>query len=95
MIKDIKAAFDSKELLPPESGAMSYMMSKQGYLNDHDGHWRPHVMLFLPRIDPATWGSGLAGAPLFGIEDELDRMTIVFIPVGKWSDGTVWSKDEH
>jgi hypothetical protein len=27
---------------------MSYMMSKQGYLNDHDGHWRPHLMFLLP-----------------------------------------------
>src|SRR5260221_2250283 len=31
MIKDIKAALDRKELPPPESGAMCYMMSKQGY----------------------------------------------------------------
>jgi hypothetical protein len=81
MIKEIKAAFDRKELPLPESGAMTYMMSKQGYLNDHDGHWRPHLMFFLPRTDPATWGSGLPGAPLFGIEDDLDRMTIFFIPV--------------
>jgi hypothetical protein len=95
MIKEIKAAFDRKELPLPESGAMTYMMSKQGYLNDHDGHWRPHLMFFLPRTDPATWGAGQPGAPLFGIEDDLDRMTIFFIPVGQWSDGTVWSKDEH
>jgi hypothetical protein len=95
MIKEIKAAFDRKELPLPESGAMTYMMSKQGYLNDHFGHWRPHLMFFLPRTDPATWGAGRPGAPLFGIDDELDRMTIFFVPVVQWSDGTVWSKDEH
>jgi hypothetical protein len=44
MFEDIKAAFDKKELPPLESGAMGYMLSKQGYLSDRDGHWRPHLM---------------------------------------------------
>src|SRR5258707_89814 len=58
MVKDIKAAFDRKELPPPELGAMVYMMSKQGYLNDSAGHWHPHLMFYLPPTDPATWGVG-------------------------------------
>src|SRR5580658_5689405 len=33
MFQDIQAALDKKKLPPPESGAMCYMMSKQGYLN--------------------------------------------------------------
>jgi len=95
MVKDIKAALDRKELPPPESGAMCYMMSKQGYLNDRDGHWHPHLMFFLPLTDPASWGSGLPGAPLIGVNDDLGRVTVFLIPVAKWSDGTAWSKDEH
>jgi hypothetical protein len=95
MVKGVKAAFDRKELPIPEAGAMSYMMSKQGHLNDRDGHWHPHLMFFLPLTDPATWGSGLPGAPLFGAADDLDRLTLFFVPVAKWSDGTAWSKDEH
>jgi hypothetical protein len=26
-------------------------------LNDHDGHWHPHLMFFLPRMDALTWGA--------------------------------------
>jgi len=35
--EDIRAAFEKKELPALESGAMCYMMSKQGYLSDRDG----------------------------------------------------------
>jgi len=95
MVKDIKAAIDKKELPPPELGAMCYMMSKQGYLNDAAGHWHPHLMFFLPPTDPATWGAGLPGAPLLSASDDLGRMTVFMVPVGKWSDGTAASKEEH
>ncbi len=61
MFEAVKAAFDKKELPTPESGAMCYMMSKQGYLNDRDGHWHPHLMFFLPLTDPADLGRRLAG----------------------------------
>jgi hypothetical protein len=93
MVKDIKAAVDKKELPPPEVGAMVYMMSKQGYLNDAAGHWHPHLMFILPPTDPATWGSGLPGAPLYSASDDLGRMTVFMVPVGKWSDGTSASKE--
>jgi len=88
MVKEIKAAIDRKELPPPESGAMCYMMSRQGYLNATDGHWHPHLMFYLPLTDPAASGAGLPGAPLFAIKDDLGRMTVLLIPVAKWSDGT-------
>ncbi len=95
MIKDIKAALDRKELTPPESGAMCYMMSKQGYLNDRDGHWHPHLMFFVPLTDPAAWGAGLPGSPLIGVKDDLGRLTVFLLPVAKWSDGTAASKESH
>jgi hypothetical protein len=56
MFDTIAAAIDKKELSVPEPGAMSYMMSKQDYLNDRDGHWRPHLMFFIPETDPKVWG---------------------------------------
>ena len=95
MSEAIKAAFDRKELPTLESGAMCYMMSKQGYLSDRDGHWHPHLMFFLPLTDPATWGAGLPGSPVMGVKDTQDRLTLFLIPVAKWSDGTAASKDEH
>jgi len=88
MADAIKAALDKKELPAMEVGAMCYMMSKQGYLSDRDGHWHPHLMFFLPQTDPATWGANKPGAPVFGDEDRLGRLTVFLIPVGKWSDGT-------
>jgi hypothetical protein len=88
MFEDIKAALDRKELPAPESGAMCYMMSKQGYLSDRDGHWRPHLMFFVPLTDPTTWGADLPGSPIIGAKDAPGRLTVFLIPVGRWSDGT-------
>jgi hypothetical protein len=95
MSEDIKAALDKKELPPPEIGAMCYMMSKQGYLNDSVGHWHPHLMFFLPLTDAKAWGADLAGSPVLANQDTLGRMTVFMIPVGKWSDGTAAPMDEH
>src|SRR5205807_9627270 len=93
MVKAVNAAFDIKELPPLEMGAMVYMMSKQGYLNDGAGHWHPHLMFYLPPTDPATWGVGLPGAPVISASDDLGRMTVFMIPVSKWSDGTPDTKE--
>jgi hypothetical protein len=95
MFEDIKAAFDKKELPTPESGAMCYMMSKQGYLSDRDGHWHPHLMFFLPVTEPAAWGADLPGSPVIGFKDTQGQVTVFLIPVTKWSDGTAAPMDEH
>jgi hypothetical protein len=88
MSEDIKAALDSKELPAPEFGAMCYMMSKQGYLNERDGHWHPHLMFYLPLMDAPNWGADLPGSPVIGMTDTLGRWNVFLIPVGHWSDGT-------
>ena len=94
MFADIKVALDKKELPSPEPGAMCYMLSKQGYLSDSDGHWRPHLMFFTPLTDPAAWGAGLPGSPVIAFPGT-EGMTIFLVPVGKWSDGTAASVGEH
>jgi hypothetical protein len=88
MYEDIKLALARKELPTPEIGAMCYMMSKQGYLGDRDGHWHPHVMFFLPLTDPTTWGAGLPGSPVLGALDTPGGVTVFLVPVSQWSDGT-------
>ena len=95
MFEDMKAAFDKKELPPLEADAMCYMLSKQQYLSDRDGHWHPHLMFFLPLTDPAAWGAGLPGSPVLGVKDTSNRLTLFLIPVGKWSDGTAAPVDQH
>src|ERR1700685_2687327 len=59
MVDGIKAGFEKKELPTLEPGAMCYMLSKQGYLGDGNGHWRPHGMFFVPICDAQTWGADL------------------------------------
>jgi hypothetical protein len=86
--EDLQAAFDKKDLPMLEPGAMSYMQSKQGNLNDSAGRWHPHVMFFVPLAKAETWGANLPGSPMLATEVPLERMTIFMIPVAKWSDGT-------
>jgi hypothetical protein len=93
MAEDIKAAFDKKELPALEPGAMCYMMSKQGYLNDSAGHWHPHLMFFVPQSEAAAWGANLDGSPILAMEDHLERYTLFLVPIGKWSDGTAAHAD--
>jgi hypothetical protein len=85
----------------PETGAMSYMMSKEQHLNDRDAHWHPHVMFYLPgMIDAAALGANLPSAAVFGGPQDLPgggRMPvgIFFVPVDKWSDGTSAAVHDH
>lgn len=88
IFEGIEAGFDQKNLPTLEPGAMAYMLSKQGYLSDSVGHWHPHVMFFVSDIDAATLGANLTGSPLLASPDKPDRLTVILIPVGKWSDGT-------
>jgi hypothetical protein len=91
----MKAALDAKEIPAVESGSMAYMLSKQGYLNDHDGHWHPHIMVFVSQEEPESWGANLTGSQVFGAADHTDRVCTFYIPVAKWSDGSADSIDHE
>ncbi|HTR38910.1 MAG TPA: hypothetical protein VMH80_23550 [Bryobacteraceae bacterium] len=93
MLEAIDSALDKKELPALEAGAMSYMLSKQGYLNDQAGHWHPHLMFWAERTEAKAWGAGMPGSPVIGAEEIPGRLTIFMIPVGEWSDGTPDSHD--
>jgi hypothetical protein len=88
MVEAISAAINKKELPAMEPGAMCYMLSKQGYLSDRDGHWHPHLMFFVSQADPAAWGAGLPGSPVFAFNDTWEHLTTFLVPVRVWSDGT-------
>jgi hypothetical protein len=88
MMEAIVAAIDKKELSAMEPGAMCYMLSKHGYLSDRDPHWHPHLMFFYSRTDPAAWGAGLPGSPIFVFNDTWEHLTTFLVPVREWSDGT-------
>src|SRR5215831_11549692 len=65
----INSALDKKEPPSLEPGVMSYMLSKQGFLGDHAGHFHPHLMFWAERTEPRSWGAGIAGSPMIGGEE--------------------------
>jgi hypothetical protein len=88
MTESITAAMAKKELPAMESGAMCYMLSKQGYGGDTTPHWPPHLMFFYSDTDPAIWGANLPGSPVMGMSDPVEHLTQFVIQVQRWSDGT-------
>jgi hypothetical protein len=91
MHERIKASLARNELPGPAPGAMSYMMSKVGYLGDAVTRWRPHLMFHIRTTSAASWGANIGGSPVI-YNDEYQDMpepeTIFMIPVAHWSDGT-------
>jgi hypothetical protein len=77
--------------MPPlQPGAMSYMMSKQGYLDDKFGHWMPHLMFYT--ATNVDWGADQDGSPVMlnpQFHGQPEPVNVLMIPVGKWSDGSV------
>lgn len=89
MLDETRAAIARHELPQPEAGAMSFMMSKDGYLGDSQGHWHSHLMFHVPKAAAATWGANLPGSPVVLDERLLpEPQSIFLVPVGHWSDGT-------
>ena len=84
----IKSALDKKELGPPESGSMTYMLSKDAYLTDRGGHNLAHLMVELPPIEAAAWGADQDDSPVFSASFAPVPMIEFNIPMGHWSDGT-------
>ena len=74
-----------------EAGAMTYMMSRQQYLNDDAHSWMPHLMFYFPRADGANWGADLPGAPPMlnaQFQDSPEAISVIMVAVKHWSDGT-------
>jgi hypothetical protein len=91
MIAAIKSGIETRTLPRLEAGAMTYMMSKQGYLNDEAHNWVPHLMFYFPRTTAATWGADLPGAPPMlnpQFQDSPEALSVLMVPVTHWSDGT-------
>ncbi len=95
MLDRIGAAVADKQLPAPAPGAMSYMMSKDGYLGDGVGAWMSHLMFYAPKAASAnagaSWGANAPGSPV--VLDSSHHVmpepeTIFMIPVAHWSDGT-------
>ena len=88
MLARFEAAAARGALELPGPGAMSYMMSRQGFLGDGVGHAAPHIMFFVPRADSQNWGANLPGSPIWGADGPPDPVALFFVTVPTWSDGT-------
>ena len=79
--------------LPPlEAGAMTYMMSKQQYLNDGARNWVPHLMFYFPRASRGAWGADLPGVPVMlnpQFQESPEAISVIMVPLAHWSDGSV------
>ena len=89
MIERTKAAVASHDFNAPEAGALSFMLSKNGYLGDAAaGPWLPHVMFFLPHGQAGNWGASKEDSPIIGQDSSAIESTVLFVPVRSWSDGS-------
>jgi hypothetical protein len=87
----IKGGIEKHELPPLEAGALTFMMSKQQFLNDDAHNWMPHLMFYFPRAAGANWGAGLAGAPTMlnpQFQESPEAISVIMVPTTHWSDGT-------
>jgi hypothetical protein len=95
MFRELKAAYDNKELPLPDPGSMCFMMSKQQYFGRKYGNADPHTMFWFPQAAHMSWGAGLPGSPIFIHQDSPDPITTFVISVSQWSDGTSAPKEAN
>jgi hypothetical protein len=89
ILGEVRAALARNEIPSPKPSAMSFMMSKDGYLSDADDHWHPHLMFHVPKVAGASWGANLPGSPVVLDERQVpEPQTIFMVPLSLWSDGT-------
>jgi hypothetical protein len=89
LIERTRAAFANHTFKNPEPGALTYMLSKRGYLGDDAaGPWLPHLMFFVAHGQASAWGAGLDGSPIIGREGSDVESTTLLVPVRRWSDGS-------
>jgi hypothetical protein len=86
--ESIQAAVAEKQLPALEPGAMCYMMSKNAYLTDDDGHDLAHLMFFATVVDGAALGADLPGSPVLTFKEDAVPISGFIVGTGVWSDGT-------
>ncbi|HTU83621.1 MAG TPA: hypothetical protein VMF61_15945 [Candidatus Acidoferrales bacterium] len=91
----LKQAIAAGRLPTPPNGNVAYMMSKQGYIDDHVKAWYPHLMFYAPKSAGAnageSWGADRRGSPVVydaGHAINPEPWACFFVPVGHWSDGS-------
>lgn len=88
-----KEAYASHQMVEPAAGSMIFMLSPEQHLNNGTNpHWMPHVMFYYPKsMSPATMGvDSVTNTLIDGSAGDPDApFLLVFLPVRRWSDGTL------
>ena len=80
----------------PAVGAMTYMLSKQQYLQEVNPQAAPHLMFYYNKaMSPALWGADAKPLTVIADADPHARILTLFIPVRSWSDGTPAPMSSH
>jgi hypothetical protein len=88
VIDHLKTAFANGELHAPASGSMSYMLAKGAHLNNDTN--MAHLMFYVPLTDAGAFGHD---RPFYVSQDSVNRVSILIVPMSKWSDGSSTSSD--
>lgn len=78
---------------PVAPGAMSFMLSRHGVLNDAGTAWRPHLMFYLPLADSTALAADVPGSPVIGQNQQFaaegSGIGVFVVAVSAWSDGSM------
>jgi hypothetical protein len=89
IIERTRTAYANHTFKSPEPGALTYMLSKGGYLSDAAaGPWLPHLMFFVPHGQAAAWGACQEDSPIICHDGGEIQSAVLIIPVRAWSDGS-------
>lgn|SRR6185312_5254584 len=88
MQKRETAEWKDGKFTAPGPDDVTYMMSKDQYINDQAHPWHPHVMFYASRADKGTWGENLASSPVQADCHNVEQTCIFMVLVQNWSDGT-------
>jgi len=86
----IARAYANRELTPPATGSMAFMMSPEQRLTESGSHGLPHLMFFYDKSQPASaWGAGASGSPVLydSAADVHAPFLTLFVLVRQWSNG--------
>jgi len=93
IIDSTTAATTMKRNPALQPGAMCYMMSKEAYLTDDDGHNMSHLMFYTPLVDGEVLGADVQWSPVIigqhSVAGTPEPVTEFYVAVPRWSDGTL------
>jgi hypothetical protein len=90
IIQRFDHGYATHQFMPPEVGAMTYMLSPQQTIGANNSHWLPHLMFYYDKsASPSMWGVGDSVTTIINgsAGDPNATVLLLLIPVRRWSNG--------